>query len=97
LRTIPGVVVPKIEGAFYAMVRLPIDDSDRFCQWILEDFSHEGKTVMMAPGTGFYETTGLGKDEVRIAYVLEIPRIKLAVDCLRAALVAYAECGAVKA
>lgn len=85
----PGVVVPKIDGAFYAMVRLPIDDADKFCQWMLEEFSHEGQTVMMAPGTGFYETDGLGKDEVRIAYVLNRTDLAAALDVLERALATY--------
>ena len=89
LRAIPGVICPPIDGAFYAMVRLPIDDSDRFCQWLLECFDHEGKTVMLAPGTGFYVTKGRGKDEVRIAYVLNTARIAQAMDCLEAALLVY--------
>ncbi len=84
-----GVVVPQIDGAFYAMVRLPIDDSDRFCQWMLEEFSHEGQTVMMAPGTGFYETDGLGVHEVRIAYVLERPELEKALRVLAHALAVY--------
>ncbi|MCW5936157.1 MAG: pyridoxal phosphate-dependent aminotransferase [Fimbriimonadaceae bacterium] len=89
LRAIPGVVVPEILGAFYAMVRLPIDDSDKFCAWMLDTFQHEGRTVMMAPGTGFYATPGLGKDEVRIAYVLEVERLEEAMDVLEAGLAAY--------
>jgi aspartate aminotransferase len=89
LRAIPGVVCPDIQGAFYAMVRLPIDDSDKFCQWMLESFRHENSTVMMAPGTGFYATPGSGKDEVRIAYVLNTEKIGLAMDCLEIALQQY--------
>lgn len=86
---IPGALCPKVEGAFYATVRLPIDDADRFAQWLLESFSHEGRTVMLAPATGFYETKGLGMDEVRIAYVLNVERLGQAMDCLEAALQAY--------
>lgn len=89
LEAIPGTMVPKIDGAFYAMVRLPIDDSDRFCRWMLEEFSHEGETVMMAPGTGFYATPGGGKNEVRIAYVLEVPALERALRALAAGLKAY--------
>lgn len=89
LKAIPGVVVPAIEGAFYATVRLPIDDCDRFAQWLLEEFSHNGRTVMVAPASGFYETPGLGKDEVRFAYVLEAPKLELAMDALEAALASY--------
>ena len=89
LRAMPGVICPDIQGAFYAMVRLPIDDSDRFCQWMLEEFRHENATVMMAPGTGFYSTEGLGKDEVRIAYVLDTDLLDKAMDCLEIALAQY--------
>lgn len=89
LRAIPGAVCPDIEGAFYAMVRLPIDDSDQFCQWLLEEFVHEGATVMLAPGTGFYATPGSGRDEVRIAYVLGKDRLARAMDALEAALAVY--------
>lgn len=89
LKEIPGVVVPEVSGAFYMLVRLPIDDSDAFCQWILESFDHEGATVMMAPATGFYATPGLGKNEVRIAYVLEEEKLKKAMECLAKALELY--------
>lgn len=89
LRAIPGTVCPNVQGAFYAMVRLPIDDCDRFCQWLLEDFQHNGATVMLAPGSGFYATPGGGKDEVRIAYVLNCERLARAMDILEAALAAY--------
>jgi aspartate aminotransferase len=89
LSAVPGVTVPRIDGAFYAMVRLPIDDADRFCQWLLESFRYEGHTVMLAPGTGFYETPGLGRDEVRVAYVLGLERLGLAMDCLQRALAEY--------
>lgn len=89
LRAMPGVVCPDIQGAFYATVRLPIDDSDRFCQWMLEEFRLHGATVMMAPGTGFYSTPGLGKDEVRIAYVLNVEDTAAAMDCLQLALQNY--------
>ncbi|MEQ1823810.1 MAG: pyridoxal phosphate-dependent aminotransferase [Fimbriimonadaceae bacterium] len=85
----PGAKVPKIEGAFYATVRLPIDDSDKFCQWLLESFDHEGRTIMFAPATGFYSTPGEGRDEVRIAYVLNQERMELAMDILEAALAVY--------
>ncbi|MEX2244042.1 MAG: pyridoxal phosphate-dependent aminotransferase [Fimbriimonadaceae bacterium] len=89
IRAIPGAMCPDINGAFYATVRLPIDDSDKFCEWLLSEFSHEGHTVMFAPATGFYETKGLGKDEVRIAYVLNCEELGKAMDCLEAALAAY--------
>jgi aspartate aminotransferase len=90
LNKIEGVVCPHVNGAFYAMVRLPVDDSEAFCQWMLEEFSHEGATVMMAPGSGFYATPGLGADEVRIAYVLNVDDLEAAMDCLAAGLKAYA-------
>lgn len=89
LAAIDGVTCPKPGGAFYAVAKLPIDDADAFCQWMLESFEHEGATVMMAPNTGFYATPGLGKQEVRMAYVLEREEIEKAVACLRAALYAY--------
>lgn len=89
LNGILGVFCPNPGGAFYAIAQLPIDDSDRFCQWILESFSHEGQTVMMAPATGFYGTPGLGKQEVRLAYVLNLHDIDAAMDCLEVALLQY--------
>ena len=89
LNAIPGVFCPNPGGAFYAMAKLPIDDSDKFCQWLLESFSHEGKTVMLAPATGFYSTPGLGKNEVRLAYVINSNAINIAMDCLEKALVEY--------
>lgn len=89
LNSIPGVFCPKPSGAFYCMAQLPIDDSDRFCQWMLESFHYENTTVMLAPGTGFYATKGLGKHEVRMAYVLEVDELKKAVECLRKALEVY--------
>jgi aspartate aminotransferase len=89
LNAMNGVFCPTPGGAFYAMARLPIDDSDRFCQWLLEEFSHQGQTVMLAPATGFYGTPGLGRDEVRLAYVLNLEAIGHAMDCLEAALQSY--------
>jgi len=89
LNAIPGVFCPNPGGAFYAMAKLPIDDADIFCQWLLESFSYKGKTVMLAPAIGFYGTPGLGKQEVRLAYVLNIPSINGAMDCLEKALEAY--------
>ncbi|WP_436490081.1 pyridoxal phosphate-dependent aminotransferase [Chitinophaga sp. ARDCPP14] len=89
LNEIPGVFCPNPGGAFYAMARLPIDDSDKFCQWILESFSYEGQTVMMSPATGFYATPGLGKNEVRLAYVLNTTDISHAMVCLEKALEVY--------
>jgi len=89
LNAMPGVFCPKPGGAFYAMARLPIDDSDKFCQWLLESFSHNNQTVMLAPATGFYGTPGLGKNEVRLAYVLNGESISAAMDCLEKALQEY--------
>ena len=89
LNRIPGVFTPKPKGAFYAIVQLPIDDSDRFCQWLLEEFSYENQTVMLAPASGFYATEGLGKNEARIAYVLKIDDLVNAVQCLEEALKIY--------
>jgi aspartate aminotransferase len=89
LNAIEGVFCPNPGGAFYAMAKLPIDDADKFCQWLLEDFTFENQTVMLAPATGFYGTPGLGKQEVRLAYVLNLEDINKAMDCLEAALKVY--------
>ncbi len=89
LNNIPGVFCPNPGGAFYAMAKLPIDDSDNFCQWLLESFSYNNQTVMLAPATGFYGTPGLGKQEVRLAYVLNTKDINAAMDCLEKALEEY--------
>ncbi len=89
LNKIEGVFCPNPGGAFYAMVRLPIDDADTFCKWMLEDFAYENQTVMMAPGTGFYATPGAGRDEVRIAYVLNKESLKKALQILEKGLAAY--------
>lgn len=89
LNAMPGVYCPNPGGAFYAIARLPIDDCDRFCQWLLEDFSHNNQTVMLAPATGFYGTSGLGKNEVRLAYVLNLDSLNAAMDCLEKALQEY--------
>jgi aspartate aminotransferase len=89
LNAMPGVFCPTPGGAFYAMAKLPIDDSDKFCQWLLEEFNYNNQTVMLAPATGFYGTPGLGKDEVRLAYVLNLEALNAAMDCLEAALVQY--------
>ena len=72
LNKVPGVSCPKPAGAFYAVAALPVKDADEFCQWMLEDFSYDGATVMMAPASGFYSTSGHGKNQVRIAYVLRV-------------------------
>jgi aspartate aminotransferase len=89
LNAMEGVFCPNPGGAFYAMAKLPIDDADKFCQWLLEEFSFENQTVMLAPATGFYGTPGLGKQEVRLAYVLNLEDINKAMDCLEAALKVY--------
>jgi Aspartate/tyrosine/aromatic aminotransferase len=89
LNKMEGVYCPKPKGAFYTVVKLPIDDSDKFSKWLLEDFSHNKQTVMLAPATGFYATPGLGKNEVRIAYVLKIEDLKSAMECLDIALKQY--------
>jgi len=89
LNAMPDVFCPNPGGAFYAMAKLPIDDADKFCQWLLEDFNHNNETVMLAPATGFYGTTGLGKQEVRLAYVLNLDAIDSAMDCLEKALEEY--------
>ncbi|QES88261.1 pyridoxal phosphate-dependent aminotransferase [Rhizosphaericola mali] len=89
LNKIPGVVCPNPGGAFYAMAKLPVDNTDDFCQWILEHFSYENQTVMLAPGSGFYGTKGLGMQEVRLAYVLKVEEIEQAVKCLEKAIETY--------
>ena len=89
LNSIPGVFCPKPSGAFYCVAKFPVDDAEKFCQWLLEDFSHEGQTVMMAPANGFYSTPGSGQQEARIAYVLNKESLKKAVECLDAALKVY--------
>ena len=89
LNAIPGVFCPNPGGAFYAMAKLPIDDSDKFCQWLLESFNYNNQTVMLAPATGFYSTPGLGKQEVRLAYVINVNAINAAMDCLEKALEEY--------
>ena len=89
LNAIPGVFCPKPKGAFYCVARFPVDDAEKFCQWLLESFSFEGQTVMMAPANGFYSTPGAGKNEARIAYVLNQDSLRKAVDCLRVALEEY--------
>ncbi len=89
LNNIPGVFCPNPGGAFYAMAKLPIDNADTFCQWLLESFSHNNQTIMLAPATGFYETAGAGIQEVRLAYVLNREEIDMAIDCLEVALEKY--------
>jgi aspartate aminotransferase len=89
LNDMPGVFCPNPGGAFYAMASLPIDDGDKFCQWLLESFSYNGATVMLAPATGFYGNETSGKKQVRLAYVLNIEAINNAMDCLQKALEIY--------
>jgi aspartate aminotransferase len=89
LNKMEGVFCPNPGGAFYAVVRLPIDDSDKFCQWMLESFAYENQTVMMAPATGFYSTAGAGKNEVRLAYVLNKTDLAAALTCIAEALKVY--------
>ena len=89
LNNMPGVFCPNPMGAFYATVRLPIDDSEVFAQWLLEEFDYNKQTVMVAPAGGFYATPGKGKDEVRIAYVLNLDDLKAAMECLAVALQQY--------
>lgn len=89
LKKIPGVFVPKPEGAFYAIIKLPVDDSEDFCRWLLTDFRLNNETVMLSPAAGFYATTGLGKNEVRIAYVLNCAALKSAIKILAQALNKY--------
>ncbi len=86
----PGVRCYRPEGAFYVFAELPIDDADRFCRWLLEDFSYQNQTVMLAPGSGFYATPGRGLREVRFAYVLNTEDLNCAMDCLGRALEVYA-------
>ena len=89
LNKIPGVYSPIPMGAFYTVAKLPVDDADKFCAWCLSDFNYEGETVMMAPASGFYSTPGLGRDEVRIAYVLKKEDLQRAIFLLEKALEAY--------
>ncbi|MVZ66969.1 aminotransferase class I/II-fold pyridoxal phosphate-dependent enzyme [Sphingobacterium sp. DK4209] len=89
LNSIDGVFCPNPGGAFYVVAKLPIDNADKFCQWILEEFDYNNETVMMAPATGFYSTPGAGQNEVRLAYVLNQDDLKKALKCLEEALKAY--------
>ncbi len=91
LNKIPGVKCPMPGGAFYCIAELPIDDSDKFCQWLLEKFSYNNQTVMLAPATGFYSTPHTGKKEVRIAYVIKKDNLEKAIECLKMALQEYPE------
>lgn len=89
LNSIPGVFCPRPKGAFYCVAQLPVDDADRFAQWILSEFEYEGSTVMFAPAAGFYSTPGLGMNQVRLAYVLKEEDLRHAVEVLRRALTQY--------
>jgi aspartate aminotransferase len=89
INKMPGEFCPNPSGAFYVVARLPIDDSDKICQWLLEDFNYNNQTVMLAPATGFYATQGKGLDEVRISYVLKVEDLKGAMKCLEEALKVY--------
>lgn len=89
LNKIPGCYTPIPMGAFYTVVKLPVDDADRFCQWCLSDFNLDGDTIFMAPASGFYTTPGMGRDEVRMAYVLKKEDLARAMKVLAAALQAY--------
>lgn len=89
LEKMDGVFCPAPSGAFYAMAKLPVTDTDAFCQWLLTDFRKDNATIMLAPASGFYTTPGLGKDEIRLAYVLNEKDINAAMDCLEEALKQY--------
>jgi aspartate aminotransferase len=89
LNKMKGVFAPKPSGAFYCIAKLPIDNADKFCQWLLESFEYEGQTVMLAPATGFYSTAGSGTNEVRLAYVLNKTDLTNAMKCLEKALEVY--------
>jgi aspartate aminotransferase len=89
LNAIPGVFCPKPRGAFYCVAKFPVDNAEKFCQWLLEEFEYEGQTVMMAPANGFYSTKGAGLQEARIAYVLNQESLRNAVKCLEEALKVY--------
>ncbi len=86
LNSIPGVYSPMPTGAFYTVARLPVEDAEDFCRWCLSDFSYEGATIFMAPAAGFYSQPGLGRDEVRVAYVLKQEDLERAMVVLRKAL-----------
>jgi aspartate aminotransferase len=89
LNKMPGVLCPNPGGAFYAMAKLPVESAEEFCKWLLQEFSYNGQTIMMAPAAGFYSTKGLGQNEVRFAYVLKVEDINHAMDCLEHALAQY--------
>ena len=89
LNNIDGVTCPNPHGAFYAVARFPITDADHFCQWLLEEFEYNNETVMLSPMSGFYATEGLGKDEIRIGYVLNVDDLANALKCIEEALKVY--------
>jgi aspartate aminotransferase len=89
LNAIAGVFCPTPRGAFYAVAQLPVDDAETFCRWMLEEFSFEGATVMMAPAAGFYAERSLGKRQVRLAYVLKQSDLERAMDVLEHGLASY--------
>jgi len=89
LNKIEGVICPKPKGAFYCIAQLPVDNADKFAQWLLEEFDHEGKTLMVAPAAGFYSTANTGTNQVRIAYVLKQEALTQAIVCLEKALEVY--------
>lgn len=89
VNAIPGCFCPTPKGAFYCVARLPIDDADVFCKWLLEDFNYNGETVMLAPAAGFYSVKGMGKNEIRISYCLKVEDLKAALKCLEEGLKVY--------
>ena len=89
LKSIEGVQCPMPKGAFYCVAQLPVEDTETFAKWLLSEFQWEGKTLMFAPNAGFYSTSGLGKNEIRLAYVLEEEKLRQAVEILRHGLAAY--------
>ena len=89
INEIPGCYSPMPKGAFYTVARLPIDDADKFCAWLLESFEYEGKTLMIAPASGFYSSNSMGRNEVRMAYVMNIDDLKISMELLRRALEVY--------
>ena len=89
LNKIPGVFCTMPKGAFYVMVKLPVDDAEKFAMWMLENFDYKGNTLMLAPGAGFYTEGGLGRQEIRIAYVINIDEMKIAMQCLEEGLKKY--------
>ncbi len=89
LNSIPGVFCSKPKGAFYVMAKLPVDDAEKFAMWMLSDFEYKGNTIMVAPGAGFYTESGVGKQEIRLAYVINKEQIAVAMECLREGLMKY--------